>query len=302
MAIVYRLCEGLLARLPVDEHGGRVFDETLADWRREARVMRGMVAVSRALLRVSVAEVATAAMGRVVLRVVVWMVLALSVSLYVWNAQILPPRGMVYSLVGCAAFFMPAALLFATSGRSRTHVPTLGPAAAGSVLAVLLMVWAVPAANQTMYEAKPPRRVTPGQTQPAVSTGIRSVARAIWPRPPIEFLSSARIPQMASEIVYSPWGGWGALQQLSFRLSFITLCLLVPFAAAALRRINSNVRRLVALWFAVTMWLYASPITAFIAPDWIFWPFVAFWIPVVPALALVATRVPAEAEASASIS
>lgn len=298
MGIVYRMCEGLLIRLPMDDCGRRVFTETLADWRREASAVRGLVAVSRALVQVSVAEVSTFAMAAVVMRAFAWLTLALFVSFSIWNGQSIPPAAVLYSLVGCAAFFLPAALLCASSGRGKAQVPTLGLAVAGSLVSVTLMLWAMPAGNQAMFDANPPSRVTSEHTQPAAPTGFVAFARATWPQPPIEFLSPARLPQLASQILYSPWGGWGAIQHLSFRLSFVMLCLLVPFAAAGLRNINSRISRWVALSIAVATWLYASPLAAFVEPDWIFWPFVSYWIPVVPAVALAAMGPRAKASAS----
>ncbi len=117
MGMLYRGCACLLGVLPVDNAGRRVFDETLADWRREGRTASGMLAVARSVLLVSWREVISAPMGTMTLRIVgwsaLWVVLGLVVGRYVWGA----PSGELgvgaYAAFAAVAavFFLPAAVL-----------------------------------------------------------------------------------------------------------------------------------------------------------------------------------------------
>jgi len=293
MGMLYRVSAWLLGLLPVDDAGRRVFDETLADWRREGRTFSGVLAVVRSVLLVSWRDFVSAPMGTMALRIVawsvLWVVLGLVVGRYVWGDQ---GRGLdVVSYAPIAvvatAFFLPAAVLL-SAVRLRTRVPALGLSLTLALLAVALMGWAVPAANRILWPAVLNPEVMLTRAVPAtVPTGPRAAVQQVWPSIPVAYYSTNSVPELVRLIDRGPYWGWGGIRQLSFQVSFVALYVLVPFLAAVLRTWQRPARY-VGFTAVLVALLYQARIEAFIAPDWILWMFVSSWVPVMMLAVLVA--------------
>jgi len=289
MGMLYRVSAWLLGVLPVDDAGRRVFDETLADWRREGRTPSGVLAVVRSVALVSWREIGTAPMGTMAVRIVVWsalwVTLGLVVGLYVWGDQ---SRGVDVAHYApfaavAAVFFLPAAALLSAL-RLRTRVPALGLSMSLALLAVVLVGWAVPAANRSNFPGVSyPEALTP--VAPEV-VGTRAVVVQAWPPMPADFRGVHSTPELVALIGRGPYTGWGGIRQLSFQASFVALCVLVPFLAAVLRTWQRPARY-VGFTVALVVLLYQTQIEAFIAPDWILWMFVSTWVPVMMLAGLV---------------
>lgn len=174
VGILYRFVRLFLTILPVDAAGRRVFDETLADWRREASAARssprrvvaglqGLGAVARGVAHVAVREGASregvAALARLaawsIATVVVGMVLNWNQSLVVRGVRVaVGPAGVALGSVAWLVALMPLlAYLSAACVRGNAPAPPrLGPALLMGVVMVLAMGWGLPAANQAHRE------------------------------------------------------------------------------------------------------------------------------------------------------
>ena len=172
--ILYRIVEWFLTVLPVDASGRRVFDETLADWRREAdaaqtspqRVvagLQGLGAVARGLAHVSVRESTSREGVAALARLAAWSVAAAMVSIALnWNqsltvqgAQVaVGPAGVALGSVAWLVALMPL-LAYVSAACVRGNAlapPRLGPAVLMGAVMVLAMGWGLPAAGQAYRE------------------------------------------------------------------------------------------------------------------------------------------------------
>jgi hypothetical protein len=148
--ILYRIVEWFLTVLPVDASGRRVFDETLADWRREAERaangwrrsfvgVRAMFAVARSVAGVSAKEVTLIRHSGVLPRLLLWTsAYVIVVNVIRWQlpgAWPLSTLSRAFGSVPLAAYIFPTAILLdvGLGGRHRRS-PALGL----SVVAVLI--------------------------------------------------------------------------------------------------------------------------------------------------------------------
>lgn len=295
MGIVYRLCEGLLARLPVDESGRRVFTETLADWRREPRTVRGLAAVGRAVAGVSVREVVSIAMCRTLAHVMAWsggwalLGVALSRVVYGWGYRPVSELA-AWSVVGVVFFFPTAILLSSVTGRRR--VPALGLVLASAVAGLLLVGWALPAANRVTFGSVDMFTLGGFGVRAEAASGAEQVFRLVFPRLSLEHVSGRYAHDLPGLVSAGPPNGWPAIQLISFSAAFVCLCALMPLAGAALRNRQTVSRRAaIAFAFVFVFVLYRGQIADFVAPDWILWGFVAPWLPVVVLAAVLIARI-----------
>jgi len=293
MGMLYRVCACLLGVLPVDNAGRRVFDETLADWRREGRTASGMLAVVRSVMLVFRRDCVSAPMGTMARRIVAWSALWLTLGLvggrYVWGDQggVLDVTNYAASAVVAAVFFVPAAVLLSAL-RLRTRMPALGLSVSLALLAVVLVGWAAPAASRHTFVGIPfPETWT--LVAPEV-TGTRALVRHTWPSVPMGFHDTHSTPELVALIGRGPYTGWGGIRQLSVQASFVALCVLVPFLAAVLRTWRRPARY-AGFSVALVALLYQTQIEGFIAPDWILWMFVSTWVPVMMLAGLLSARV-----------
>jgi len=301
MGIVYRVCEVLLARLPVDDSGRRVFAETLADWRREPRTLRGLAAVVRAVAGVSLKEVASLSMCRTWLHILAWstawVILGLGLSWIVTGYSGLSIyRLAVWSVPGCA-FFLPSAILLSSTNRHR-RLPVLGLVLTSAVVGLALVGWIVPESNRVVFGAF----VDPWAFERPQLTGAQQMFQAVWPPLPLDYLSGRYAHSLPGLVVDGPPSGWRGIQLISFTTAFVALSVLMPLVGAALSRSALWSRRLATVSILMFV-LYQGRVADFVAPDWILWNFVAPWLPVVAITAVLIVRgtTPAEAKASASI-
>jgi hypothetical protein len=292
MGVIYRVCEAFLARLPVDDRGRRVFIETLADWRREPRTLRGVAAVCRAVAGISTKELASLPMCRTWLHISAWSTawallgIALSRILYGWTYR--PAYDLAaWSVVG-VVFFLPIAILLSSITRRRP-VPVLGLVLASAVVGLLLVGWALPAANRVTFG--PVDMFTLGGlgvAESAESFGAQ-IFHMILPRLSPEHVSGRFAHDLPGLVAAGPPNGWPAIQLISFSAAFVCLCALVPLIGAALRQRQALSRR-TAITLAFLFLMYRGQIADFVAPDWVLWGFVAPWLPVVVVAAVLIVR------------
>lgn len=172
--ILYRIVEWFLAVLPVDASGRRVFDEILADWRREMNtartglgsmvvVLQGLGAVARGLVQVSVRESTSREGVATLARLVAWSVatVTLSIALH-WNQSLavqgdrvaIGPAAVALGSVAWLVALMPL-LAYVSAACVRGNAlapPRLGPAVIMGVVMATVMGWGLPLANQTYRE------------------------------------------------------------------------------------------------------------------------------------------------------
>jgi hypothetical protein len=289
MGSVYRVCAAMLTRLPVDERGRRVFDETLADWRREPHALRGMVAAARAVAGVSVREVASGAMGHTLLRVMAWsggwalLGIVLSRVAYGWVRRPVAELA-AWSVIG-VIFFLPTAILLSSISRRRP-VPALGLVLASSVVGLLLVGWALPAANHVIFGSVDMFMLS-GSGWTERSVGDEQVFRMFLPRISTEHVSGQFAHDLPRLVAAGPPNGWPAIQLMSFSTAFVCLCALMPWIGSRLRHYTALSRR-AAVAVAFLFVFYRGQIADFVAPDWVLWSFVAPWLPVAVIAAVVA--------------
>jgi hypothetical protein len=281
MGIIYRACAAVLNRLPADEHGRRVFDETLADWRREPNALLGVVGAARAVAGVSVREVASSAMGHTLLRVMAWssgwaiLGVVLSHLAYGWVRRPVSELA-AWSVIG-VVFFLPTAILLSSITRRRP-VPALGLALASAVAGLLLVGWASPAANHVIFGSVDMFMLS-GSGWAERSAGDEQVFRMFLPKISLEHVSGRFAHDLPGLVAAGPPNGWPALQLVSFSAAFICLCALMPCIGSALRH-RSALGRRVAVTAAFLFVFYRGQIADAVAPDWVLWSFVAPWLPV----------------------
>jgi hypothetical protein len=270
---LYDVMRWFLSVLPVDEAGRRVFDETLADWRREAAKvsgsrsafvvsLRSMLSAARSVARVSGREVTLIRRSGVLLRMALWTVGYLvfvsatrSLAPYVGTTSPVSPG---YAYVAMVAFFLPIALLLATGlGGRRRPSPALGLGLAAAVVGMLLLGWGVPMANRAFLDANPAqvRYVKPVKGSPEglrrpwrQGEGLQMATNAGWnslmsPSPLMSFSNDLTVPQLGGLIAAGPdKGGWNAILWLNFFSAYVAMCLLIPSFASALWRKRVFVR------------------------------------------------------------
>lgn len=281
-SFAYRLCAHVLAALPLDAAARRVFDETLADWRREQRTFKGIVAVLRGIVLVAGRDIVSPAMGSFALRVAgwtgAWLLAGVVVSL-VRQTNGPAALGLVSflltSILG-AAFFLPVAIFFSMLS-NRTRQGTLGVVVAVVVLTVVATAWVLPATSRTLIPGI--RFIETGTLDRPLDFWADRSFKVSWPSMPVEFLGSFSSPQLVASVVAGPPEGWWSLRLISFRAAFVALCALMPFVALSMngRRPLWRVTGVVAV---AGVCLYWSQLNLWIAPRWIFWMFAAPWVPV----------------------
>ena len=276
---LYAIAEWFLVVLPVDDAGRRVFDETLADWRREAAKARGTVAgalvfvraifsVFRSIVGVSLREVTSIHRSGVLTRVCLWTVAYLLAYLAIVTVIVqlspsiqfspsmtkLSVMSLVYGQVPLIASFLPTALLLATGlGGKRQPVPGLGTALVALVISFPLLGWGVPIANRAFLDANP-ALVTypnhPDRTQElrpwkpgeglGMAMGMRSQYFDLHSHSPRPFGNDLTLGELRRTVASGPAkGGWAALAWLSFFGAYLATCVLAPVLASALRRLTA---------------------------------------------------------------
>ncbi len=170
--VLYTVAQQCLSLLPVDAAGRRCFDETLADWRKEAAQASGVLAlvvparaiwsVFRCLMLVSLREIRSREGASVLLRLAAWSIVCMLLFIgFHWNDSIDlegtrvwmgPIPGVLLSVQIVTAMPFLAFLCAAVGRRHRAAVPQLGPALVVSAVMFVAMGWALPAANQAYRE------------------------------------------------------------------------------------------------------------------------------------------------------
>jgi hypothetical protein len=171
---LYTLTQWCLRSLPVDGAGRRVFDETLADWRKEAAnatgrrqalviSVRAGLSVVRCVMLICRREIGSREGIASLLRLAAWS--TATVLLFVafnWNRSIpvaglqvvIGPTAVWLGSVSWALALMPllAFVSTATGRRTASMAPRLGPALVAGLVMFGAMGWAMPAANQAWRE------------------------------------------------------------------------------------------------------------------------------------------------------
>jgi len=170
---LYAIVRWCLSVLPVDAAGRRCFDETLADWRKEAAQASGLLAalivparamwsVFRCVMMVSLREIRTREGAALLLRLAAFSVAVMLVFIGIrWNDSIdvqgvRVPLGpipaallSVVSLLGVMPFLV---FVSAAIGRRLSVAPRLGPALVAGAVMFLAMGWVMPATNQAFRQ------------------------------------------------------------------------------------------------------------------------------------------------------
>jgi hypothetical protein len=307
--IVYRIVEWFLTVLPVDASGRRVFDETLADWRREAgkatnqstaviATLRSLLSVARSVAGVSARDVIMIRQSSVWSRVLLWTCGYLALVNLVrfavpggWQHSAL---SRLYGSIQLIAYFLPVALLLAIGlGSQRRHVPALGLSLVATLLAFFLLGWGVPIANRAYYEANPLRFVSQGQQmaegadRPLLPRGqmlawvtAASAANRVIPYSPISFVSDETVTQKIRKVVGGrAQDGWYAIQWLNFFGAYVSLCALIPISSGALRR-QRHIVRYVFIGATAGLLLYQRGIQTSLGAESVLWWFGIYWVPV----------------------
>lgn len=307
--ILYRIVEWFLTVLPVDASGRRVFDETLADWRREAgkatnrstaaiATVRSLLSVVRSVAGVSVKDVIMIRQSSVWPRLLLWTCGYLALVNLV---RILLPGGWpiaalsrVYGSISLIAYFFPVALLLAIGlGSQRRPVPALGLSLAATLLAFPLLGWGVPIANRAFLNANPPRFVSQGQQiaegadRPLLPRGqmfawvtAASAANRIIPYSPIGFVNDETVTQLVRKVAGGPAAdGWLAIRWLNFFGAYVSLCALTPIFAGVLRR-QRHIVRYVVIAATAGLLLYQRGIQTSFGAESVLWWFGMYWVPV----------------------
>jgi hypothetical protein len=288
-----------------------VFEETLADWRKEAAIaagplarawvaVRGSASVLRGVARVSCREATLIPASGLPGRFLLWLTVPQAAAvLIVWKIPV--DVNLTERLLWCVistAFFLPAALFVACALGGRTReTPALGAGLVAMSIAIPLLVWAVPSANTTLNNANQARDILqmegtrlqrveiPTPTGAGVAQRLavaQALLQRVWPQAPLSFhFDWPAITQPASGAgIFPSW--WRALQWLSFFGAYMALCVLLPWLAAQLkgrgRTLTAGVS-LAVLW----MLLYQPVWAGALSYEWLFlWMFFGFGTPWVP--------------------
>jgi hypothetical protein len=160
---VYAIARWVLWQLPVDAAGRRVFDETLADWRKERGALRGVCAVIRSVLMVSGRELTSGEGANGFRRLSSWSMACLIVALaFNWNQSVLVDGspvsvGPTVIALGSLAWVVSLLPLIAFVSMTWGHrlarpAPRLGSALALGLVMMGVMGWGLPAAFQSYRE------------------------------------------------------------------------------------------------------------------------------------------------------
>lgn len=308
---LYALTQWWLDVLPVDAAGRRCFDETLADWRREASKAKGtwatlvvsvraMFAVLRCVAGITLREVALIRQSGVLSRVCLWTVAYLAIAPVIVqlspdspNILKLSAISRLYTQLAMVAFFFPIALMLATGlGGKRGPVPGLGIALVALLIGFPLLGWGVPIANRAFLDANPARwtfpdhpergeEVRPWKPGDGLMMAMEWPYSAAPPRSPAPFGNDLTLGQLRGKVLNGPdKGGWAAVAWLSFFAAYLVTCALAPVLASVLRRHAALVRYGVLL---ITAGLLFRPYALaklggeFSVVMWLG----AFWIPVI---------------------
>lgn len=301
--VLYGVVQWWLNALPVNEPGRRAFDETLADWRKEAARASGplggvmvsakaVFAACRCVAGVSVREAALIPQSGVLTRVMFWtagyLVVVNIVLQFSPTIGSLSTESRLYSQVALVAFSFPIALLLgsAKGGRS-SRVPSLGLGGVAVLAAVILLGWGVPLASREFLEANPGTVTTAaGQTRviPYREGEGLAMAMAGWKTKPYapssSFFNDRTVKQLVTTIVQGPEAGWSALRWMSFFLSYVVACALIPVFSASLRN-HSVVKRYTVLALTIVLVVTQGTLRSPFGEFSILWWLGAYWIPVI---------------------
>lgn len=302
--LLYSIANWALNALPVDTAGRRVFDETLADWRREAAKASALLArasvtarasgsVLRCIAGVTAREIKLIPQSGVLLRVFLWvagyMVAAPWVSMIWFGKPTFQVSARGYLIVSGVAYFFPVALILGTGlGRNRLRAPGLGMGFASLVVSFVLLGWGLPVANRAFLEANPDRVTNPKTPEDEAWRRIRVPGEGLsmttglhmTSSPPSMFVNDLTVTQLSARIAGGPKvNGWAAIRWLSFFGAYLSICALAPLLASALRERAALVRYPVMVVTAAL--LLRPPVQsgfgdAFSVTLWLG----AFWIPV----------------------
>ncbi len=303
---LYAVVRWALGVLPVDKSGRRIFDETLADWRREAErssgplsgvvvSARAMFSVLRCVTGVSLREVALIGQSGVLARVFLWTVgylvvanLIVQLSPNIWTLTL---SSRLYRQVAFLAYFLPVAVLLATAlGSKQRPAPSLGLGLSTLLVAAALLGWGVPLTNRAFLEANPGTSTArSGQVEIVPNPpgeGLRMASMGMWktgPGPYLPtrlFMNDLTVTQLATRIVRGPeFDGWSAIRWTSFFFAYLVACALIPVLGTLLQRSNVLVRSAILATTVLLLWTQgelATPMGEFS----IMWWLGACWIPV----------------------
>jgi hypothetical protein len=258
--------------LPVDAAGRRVFDETLADWRREhskaltsvwrmAVALRSSAAVLRGLALVSMREVHSGDGRAAFVRLGLWTTAGL-VTFFALNAELLyvvdesgraPYSYAALGLLSVSWLIGLMPLLAFLSAACAKHTgspgPRLGPALFVGVAMLALIGWVVPAAGQAFREI----------------VFVRSGGTGVVP----PGLAELSLPELIGRLSTKRWGQAAAL--LNHRVLWV-IAVPVLLALGTTVRTLAGWRRLAGS--VLPLGVFLAPFAAGIAwPDQLY----AFW-------------------------
>lgn len=307
----YRIHERVLDSIPANPAGRRVFDETLADWRRESQsavghwsrlcaAARGFVAVVRSLGRVAWEEAGQVSGSGIPQRLGRWM-LALTILGLALSVGRLETSGRgfdayLYSTFVTVVFYGPALLLLSSVfGRSMQGVPTLGVGLLATSAAVLVLGIALPATNHARQAVYPPTRIPVAEwTQRQERHAARVAALGLTQVVAVQTAVREALPRVPAAYFYptpvivhddGTIGGygfpstWSAVQWVNRCLAYLALCCLVPLLADRLRQRD---RRLRVIMATLVSWLllYELVWVPIVMTEWLFlWFFFGFGVP-----------------------
>ena len=264
---LYALTQWWVSVLPVDAAGRRCFDETLADWRREAANAKGswaalivsvraLFAVLRCVAGITIREVALIRQSGVLTRVCLWTVAYLAIVTLI--VQLTPDSPSIlklsaisrlYTQMAVVASFFPIALMLATGlGGKRRPVPGLGIALVALLIGFPLLGWGLPIANRAFLDANPARwtfpdhpergeEVKPWKRGDGLMMSMEWPYSATPPHSPNPFGNDLTLGQLRGKVANGPdKGGWAAVAWFSFFAAYLVTCVLAPVLASVLRR------------------------------------------------------------------
>ena len=304
--MLYAFTQWWVGVLPVDAAGRRCFDETLADWRREAAKAKGsfaatvvsvraMFAVFRCAVGVSLREVRLIRRSGVLVRVFLWIGgYLLTVTLMLQMTPVALELSLVsraYLLVSLVGFILPVALLLATGlARTQKPVPALGVALAAALTGFTLLGWVLPAANRAFMEVNPRSYVTDSGVVHVVpympGEGLMLATMSEWRNtvpfwPPNIFRNDLTVRQLSAKVVAGPQrGGLEAAAGLSFFGAYVALCAIGPIMASASRRLPAIVRYALVIVTAALLFVEPWRQTSFGEFSLLWW-LGKYWIPVI---------------------
>lgn len=283
---LYQAIAWLLSRLAGDDASRRAFEETLADWRRERRTLKGLASVIRVVAQVAWKETwswpmvwTTARIGIALLTLVgVWW----SVAMIVWGPSRLTVATWLYGAVPLATVLLPAAVLIGLAWPSRHRVGLAGGSLTALVAGAAAVVIVTPLANDARNQTPPLRGAVPAQT-----TGWRMTARESWPTSSLAYMRLERPMANVDALRTGYLRGWSAVSQVNLQLAYVASCLAATWLGLVLSRRRRVVRLLMAA-LAIPLVLYQDDVAGLFDGVSIVWWFAGVWV---PALMCVASMV-----------